>query len=125
MKLIHDLYSEKYRHNDFVIDLDVVAQFLETQKQSLLKTLKHSYVENVDYKVVDKDRKAKCFLLTPDCVKLMIMQSRSKNAQEMRVYFLQVEKTLMMYKDTINDSLMQRVHGDLYKKKRAQRKPQK
>ena len=112
-------YDDKTKPGDFVIDLDMVAKYLQALKKTLMETLRESYVENVDYKIVGKVESEKTrrgpksikILLTSDAFKLLCMQSRSKKAKEVRLYFLQVEKTLMSFKDTINESLMQRVQA--------------
>jgi phage anti-repressor protein len=110
-------YDETTKPGDFVISLDVTAKYLQAQKQHLMVTLRESYVENVDYKIMGKVEseskrrgpKTTQVLMTADCFKLLCMQSRSKKSSEVRLYFLELERTLMRYKDTINEALMQRV----------------
>jgi phage anti-repressor protein len=96
------------------VNLETTAGYLKSTKADLYETLKKSYVENVDYKVTPlptkgRGRRRMQILLTPDCFKLLCMQSKSKNAQQVRLYFLEVEKTLTMYKDEIYETMMKRV----------------
>jgi len=119
-KFVNDffsLYKADTNSTDHVIDLDVVAKYLYCQKQHLIQTLKDSYVENIDYKILGNKvvkavgRSKKYILLTPDCFKLLCMQSRSKNAHQVRLYFLEVEKTLFAYKNEINEAMTQRIQA--------------
>ena len=110
------LYDSKSLPTDHVVDLDVVASYLNTRKYNLLKTLKQSYVVNVDYNMIKTKGKNPGspkikIMLTPDCFKLLCMQSKSKNAQKVRLYFLEVEKTLNMYKEDIYESMIKRVQA--------------
>lgn len=108
------LYNSDSLPSDHVIDLEIVAAYLDTRKNNMLKTLKESYVRNVDYTITtyrgkNPGKKKQTILLTPDCFKLLCMQSKSKNAQKVRLYFLEVEKTLNMYKEEIYEAMMKRV----------------
>lgn len=57
-------------------------------------------------------------LMTVQCFKLLCMQSRAPKASEVRRYFLELEKTLMRYKDTINEALMQQITANELRQKR-------
>lgn len=108
------LYDSNNLPTDHVINLETAATYLTTRKGHLYATLKASYVENVDYKVTPlptngRGRRMMQIMITPDCFKLLCMQSRSKNCQKVRLYFLEVEKTLSMYKEEIYNAMMKRV----------------
>lgn len=112
------LYNENTLRTDMVINLDVVVKYLQSRKTHLLDTLRESYIEDTDYKHVYSNktspgpgRKSHVILLTPDCFKLLCMQSRSKNAQQVRQYFLEVENTLIEYRDVIEEAMMKRIEA--------------
>lgn len=83
---------------DFVVKVSLVAKWMNANKTELVKTLKQSYRENLDYTVVKgrrpnvKGRGAnhnKEWLLTPDCFKRICMRTRCKMAEDVRSFLLQ------------------------------------
>lgn len=71
-------------------------------------TLKKTYKQDFDYivtkmtDVVKKDQRNnnyKEYLLTPDCFKRLAMMSRSKNAELIRTYFIEVEGLFIKHRD--------------------------
>ena len=44
-------------------------------------------------------------MLTPDCVKMILQSTKSKKRNEVRHYFIQIEKMLYKYKDLIIKNL--------------------
>jgi phage anti-repressor protein len=89
--------------SDFVIDLEVLAKWLKAEKKHLKETLSNTYINNIDYKVSKKEintggRKSELILLTPDCMKRLCMSSRTKKAEEVRTYFIELEKHINKYK---------------------------
>lgn len=108
---LFEFYDEKTLQTDFVIRLDTVAKWLSAQKYKLVKTLKRSYVVNVDYistKVTDKQDKKdprannnKLYLLTPDCFKRLAMLSNSKNADMVRTYFIEIENLILKHREQL------------------------
>lgn len=111
------LYTSSSTPSDHVIDLGVVAKWLECQKGTLKQTLKKSYVQSIDYIVskplVGKGKrgfaKVETILLTADCFKTMCMQSKTKKAAEVRAYFLAVEKALFVYREEIIQGMNKRI----------------
>jgi len=107
------LYNVKTTNNDFVIDLDIVSTWLNSQKRTLKRTLVNTYIENVDYKIElqkpGKGRPGETILLTPECFKRLCMLSRTEKAEEVRTYFLQIELHLDKYKNYIIEGLNQKV----------------
>lgn len=112
---IDDFYTiydfNEDNNDDFIIDLEIVAKWLESEKGKLKKTLINSYIKSVDY-VVKLAKKAKVsksnkeiILLTPDCFKRLCLLSKTKKAEEVRTYFLELEKLLNNYKDHIIKAL--------------------
>ena len=81
-------------------------------------TLKESYIEGIHYtkskpinpiKRTAKSNNLKLILITPYCFKNLCMQSNSKKAQEVRDYFIQVEKTLFKYREHALNGLQMRI----------------
>jgi hypothetical protein len=85
---------------DFVVKMSDVAQWLRSDKATLVRTLKASYKKGFDYKVVTLAKPAgrqygnnnKEWLLTPDCFMRICMKSRSWCAEEMRSYFIRLQE---------------------------------
>jgi len=106
---LFEFYDEYTNQSDPVINLDVVAKWLSANKYKLVITLKKSYKYNFDYiitpnkqKNIKKDPRAnnnKLYLLTPDCFKRLAMMSRSKNAEMVRTYFIEIENMYLKYRE--------------------------
>lgn len=100
------LYDTSSTSQSFVINFDVVATWLKIRKGDLKRALVSNYIKNTDYTIEKKSlttagRPRNLIMLTPDCFKLLCMQSRSANSAMVRQYFLQVEETLDAYKNHI------------------------
>ncbi len=103
------LYDRNTTDSDFVINLEIVAKWLKSKKGDLKKTLVNSYTKNIDYKTKKGNttggRPSEIVLLTPDCFKRLTMSSKTKKAEEVRTYFIELEKHIDKYKDYIIDAL--------------------
>lgn len=103
------LYTSESTSQSLVIDIDVVRKWLSVRKDSLTETLRDSYIKDVDYTVQKTEpsfgRPRNHVMLTPDCFKMLCMQSKSKKSVLVRQYFIQVEKTLDMYRNRIMEDL--------------------
>lgn len=108
-KFIDDFFS-LYQYNtkdtEFVIDLEVLVKWLDVRKGTIKETLVASYTKNVDYtetitKTGANGRPASKIMLTPDCMKRVCMVSRTKKAEDVRSYFIELEKHIDQYKDAI------------------------
>jgi phage anti-repressor protein len=115
---LYKMYNESTLPTDIVIDVDYVAKWLHVPKFRILETLRHSYEKNVDYsveKTQDPNKKVarannyKKVLLTPECFKLLAMRSATKKADEIRSYFIEIETTLLKYRQDLVDGLERRV----------------
>lgn len=100
------LYTYNTKDDEFVIDLEILVKWLGAQKGTITETLKKSYTKNIDYtekiiKTGENGRPAEEILLTPDCMKRLCMVSRTKKAEEVRTYFIELEKHIDQYKDAI------------------------
>ena len=108
-KFIDDFFSlYKYdtKDSEFVINLDILIKWLNALKGSLKETLVKSYTKDIDYKIIKNNqgkngRPSDIIMLTPDCMKRLCMVSRTKKAEEVRTYFIELEKHINQYKDVI------------------------
>lgn len=107
------LYDRQTNSSDFVIDLDVLTKWLKSRKDNLKETLTNSYVKNIDYKIKkgksSGGRPKNIVLLTSDCFKRLTMSSKTKKAEEVRTYFIELEKHIDKYKNYIIEGLNKRV----------------
>jgi phage anti-repressor protein len=103
------LYDRNTTDDDFVINLEIITKWLKTTKGHLKETLINSYSINIDYKTnkgkTTGGRPNEIVLLTPDCFKRLIMSSKTKKAEEVRTYFIELEKHIDKYKNHIIDAL--------------------
>lgn len=101
--------KQKFKHYyPFEIDLEDIVYWLETKKGHLKDTLKLSYRKDIDYIVlfppIRKSHiasKKELILLTSDCFKNICMRSRTKKANEVRKYYIELEYLLSKYKNYI------------------------
>lgn len=109
------MYNPDTVQTDFVINADNVKVWLKTQKSCIMKTLKESYKKDIDY-TIEKSTKRngkyggnnyRTVMMTPDCFKRLCMRSRTKRAEEVRTYFIQLESLLVKYKSFIIDGMKQ------------------
>mgnify|MGYP006947651347 CR=1 FL=1 len=68
-------------------------------------TLCRSWKDNDDRSIGN----VQLILLTPDCMKRLCMSSRTKKAEEVRTYFIELEKHIDKYKNYIIDGLSVKV----------------
>lgn len=93
----------------FKINLDIVARWLDTKKGRIKKTLVEAYIENIDYISLLPRRKRttrggqnrEIILLTEDCFKMLCMRSKTAKADEIRYYYVTLEKLVEIFKDDI------------------------
>lgn len=99
----------------FVVDINLGAKWLKMTKGNLLKTLKASYIVEVDYKIIRPPKPGRGFgtmrhiMLTSDCFKTLCMRSNSEQADRVRAYFIAVEKTLFRYRAEIVTAMQGRI----------------
>ena len=100
------------KHKPFTIDLEDIAFWLEMRKTTLKETLILNYSKNIEYITVKNlpqehlhqkhgGHNKKIVLLTPDCFKMLCMRSKTKKADKIREYYLDLEKLIDTYKDII------------------------
>jgi hypothetical protein len=107
------------KYKPFIIDLDDVAYWLGAVKGNLKDTLIEAYNETTDYMIIKtsllllKKKQAnkiprennlgghnkETILLTPDCFKMLCLRSKTKKADLVRKYYIELEKLIDEYKD--------------------------
>jgi phage anti-repressor protein len=114
-KLINENYFELY--NEFVISSNYLEKWLQIKdRKRFLETIR-SYKENVDYISVkiEKEKEGrgghnkKEYMMTPECVKMLLQSTKSKKGNQIRKYFIEVEKVLYKYKNYIIEGLNQKI----------------
>lgn len=108
----HTIYElNENDDTDFIINLDIISKWLDTKKGKIKETLIRTYNKNIDYKIT-KEKSGKIsksnkeiILLTPDCFKRLCLLSKTSKAEEVRTYFIELEKVLNNYKDYIIEGL--------------------
>jgi phage anti-repressor protein len=105
---IDDFYTiydfNEYNNNDLIINIDIVAKWLNSKKGKIKETLVNSYHINIDYKIskqiqnkkISKSNK-EIILLTPDSFKRLCLLSKTKKGEEVRTYFIELEKLINNY----------------------------
>ena len=110
---LQDSHSED---NEFPINLELICKWLQTPKIAMRRTLKASYVIDIDYKVniLPKEQKHQGrggsnrleVVLTIDCFKRLCMRSRTARAELVRTYFIELDDFISHYSDQISDGIM-------------------
>ena len=113
---IDDFYTiydfNEINNDDFIINIDKVTKWLESKKSRIKETLINTYNKNIDYKIskekinskISKSNK-EIILLTPDCFKRICLLSKTKKGEEVRTYFIELEKLINKYKNYIINGL--------------------
>ena len=108
-------YSYNSTDEDIIIDLDLVAKWLNVRKDNLKITLQRSYIENVDYKIIlnksgsKGGRPSETILISTSCFRRMCMSSNTDKGKEVRKYYEKIEKLLHKYKNYIIESLTKKI----------------
>ena len=107
------LHDYKIIFNEIYINFDLVVKWLKTRKNDLKSTLVKTYIENVDYNITKRKstggRPSDNIMLSYDCFRRLCMLSRTAKAEEVRSYFIDIEKHVIKYKDYIIDALNKKV----------------
>jgi len=114
--------NEFINYKPFTISLDNIAFWLEMRKSKLKQNLIENYSKNIDY-IINKTllhpkvqqeashggHNKKLILLTPDCFKMLCMRSRTAKAEKVRQYYIDLEKLIDSYKDTIINNQIRKI----------------
>lgn len=92
-------------------------KWLNVRKDNLIKTLKASYKVGIDYVISKSPNKIgkyggnhyKKVLLTPDCFKRLCILSRSRKAEDVRSYYINLEALLIQYHKQTLDGMEQEI----------------
>lgn len=95
-QIVKNLQSDK----EFPVDFDLAWQWLDyTRKDSALKSLKANFEEGVDFSALKRRASnsggaAVFYYLTNDCFKMLAMMAGTAKGKEVRLYYLQCERSL-------------------------------
>jgi superfamily II DNA or RNA helicase/phage anti-repressor protein len=108
------LYDYKINENNLIIDFNDLCDWLIMRKDNMKKTLIRSYIKDVDYKIkiinsLNRGRPKEEIFITPECMKKICMLSSTKKAEESRTYFINIEKLIDKYKQTIITELNEKI----------------
>ena len=103
------MYNPDTLQTDLIIDLEKISSWLSVNKSNLLRTLKESYREDIDYSIefISKRNSKyggnnyKKVMVSPDCFKRLCMRSSSMKGEEIRTYFIELESLLVRYRSTL------------------------
>lgn len=103
------MYNPETLQTDLVINIDNVSKWLNTSKSAILRTLRSSYREDIDYTIQKSTNKKgkyggnnyRLVMISPDCFKRLCMRSSTKRAEEVRTYFIELESLLVRYRTTL------------------------
>ena len=117
-KFIDDFYSfydNAQNEYDYTIDLNNLAFWLEIKKFHLMRLLESNFNEDDDYIIEEKKlngkgkgkggNNTKVILLTYTCAKLLCMISKTPKADVIRKFYIDLEKLIITYKDSIVEDL--------------------
>ncbi len=108
------MYNYKTNDTDIIINFENLAKWLNITKRNLKRTLERTYTKDIDYKIkiiksTGKGRPTEEIMITPDCMKRMCMLSASAKSEEVRTYFIKIEKLVDKYKQVIIDDLNKKI----------------
>ena len=92
-------------------NIETITKWINSKKSRLKETLINTYTKNIDYKIT-KEKEGKIsksnkeiIMLTPECFKRLCLLSKTNKAEEVRTYFLELEKLIGHYKNYIIEGL--------------------
>ena len=108
------LYNENTNNDDYIVNFDTATKWLKLRKDSFKRTIIETYRNNIDYKIsinksINAGRPSELIMLTADCFKRLCMLTKSSKGEEVRSYYIQLEKHIDKYKDNIINDLRSRV----------------
>lgn len=107
----YSFYDDGRNEYDYTIDLNKLAFWLEIRKGHLKDLLVSNFSENEDY-IIEQNKSdgkgkgigknnVKVVMLTYTCAKLLCMISRTAKATIIRNFYIDLEKLIITYKDSI------------------------
>jgi phage anti-repressor protein len=109
------LYTNETTNDDLIINFDNLVKWLNIRKDSLKRTLIETYIKNVDYKIIKvksntPGKPKEKIIITADCCKRLCMLSKTNKAEEVRSYFIEIEKIMNKYKNYIIEALNKKIN---------------
>jgi len=108
-------YKYDTDENEIIINLDLVAKWLNMRRDNIKTTLLRTYIEDVDYKIT-KNKSGKKggrpfeeIFISTSCFKKMSMMSNTERGKEVRMYYEKIESVLNKYKNHIIESLNKKI----------------
>jgi len=102
------------KYKPFTIDLKDISYLLELSESKLRKTLNTDYSINIDYISIKNPFKDDqqttrnddnhILLLTPNCFKIICIGAKTKKADMIRDYYLEIEKVISKIANKYNDT---------------------
>ena len=111
----YGFYDEGQNEYDYVVDLEKLANWLEVKKENLKRLLEDNFEEDEDYIIEKKEtgigkgkgqNNRKKTLLTYTCSKLLCMMSKTKKADIIRRFYVELERLIISYKESIVNDLL-------------------
>lgn len=110
-----DIAKESYNDNELSIDLNLVAKWLNVDKNNLKRLLKNFTID-YDY-IINKTKVVsntgatyiQDIWITPDCFKRLCMLSKTSRADKVRSYYLSIEKLIRKYHHYIEEKLQKKI----------------
>ena len=101
------LYINNIKSNDYVVNLEKIANWLEVRKDHLKELLISNFTESEDYKHFEKQtdikqigrgkNNRKTIMLKYTCAKELCMISRTQKSSVVRKYYIDLEQLLISY----------------------------
>ena len=110
--------KEQYTDNEIIINFDIVCKWLNVLKKNLKVILINNFELNFDYTIntIRKQQKNTKrtstydeILITPNCMKELCMISQTAKAKEVRKYFIEMEKLIKRYFETIKEEMYKKI----------------
>jgi phage anti-repressor protein len=110
--------KEEYTDNEIIINFDLVSKWLNIRKDNLKKILINNFEEKFDYAIETIKKKHPNtnrisnydeILITPNCLKELCMISQTSKAKEVRKYFIEMEKLIKRYFETIKEEMYKKI----------------
>ena len=110
--------KEEYLDNEIIIDFDIICKWLKVLKENLKKILIKNFEKDFDYTIntIKKQHKNTkrtsmfdVITITPNCLKELCMISQTSKAKEVRKYFIEMEKLVKRYFETIKEEMFKKI----------------
>lgn len=94
-----------YTHyNEFTLDLEKISTWLNIRKDASKRLLVTKFKKGIDYKISKNDKPGskkytrEIIMITANCFKLFCVLARTKKAQKLKMYYIELEKLLFEHR---------------------------